>query len=235
MIWDDHEAAWQGHMATIEAYHAEHGHLAIPAQAPGGQFLVDQRALARKDRLTADRDAHLTALDPDWKLPNGPDWHRKYHLLRRHLEAGNHPSTLRRDTVIHGVKAGSWLHRHLTTWDRLDDGQKTLLARIGLTPDHVTLDQEPATGGPDTPRRRTFAQTTEILQLFVERWGRAPGAREWIEVDGERVMIGPWLAKARTKRNADQLPQSQAELLSRILQEDWTAPQTDRTATLTAV
>ncbi|MCX5563652.1 DEAD/DEAH box helicase [Streptomyces sp. NBC_00038] len=216
MIWDDHEAAWQGHMATVEAYHAEHGHLAIPAQAPGGQFLVDQRALARKDRLTADRNAQLTALDPDWKLPNGPDWHRKYHLLRRHLEAGNHPSTLRRDTVIHGVKAGSWLHRQFTTWPTLDPGRRDLLARIGLTPDRVTLDQEGTAG---TSRRRTFAQTAEILQLFVRRWGRTPGAREWIEVDGERVMIGPWLAKARTKLNASQLPTSQAELLSATLAE----------------
>jgi len=226
MIWDDHEATWQGHLATVEAFHAEHGHLAIPAQAPGGQFLADQRALARKGRLTAGRDVQLTALDTDWKLPHGPDWHRKYHLLKRHLEAGTHPSTLSRDAVVHGVKAGSWLHRQFTDWDRLDPGQRDLLARIGLTPDRVPLE----TGVPGTPRRRSFAQTAEILQLFVERWQRAPGAREWIEVDGERVMIGPWLAKASTRRNASQLPLSHAQLLSRILQEDWSAPQVDWTA-----
>ncbi|MGX4695047.1 hypothetical protein [Streptomyces sp. JNUCC 63] len=86
-------------------------------------------------------------------------------------------------------------------------------------------------GGPGTPRRRSFAQTAEILALFVERWQRTPGAREGIEVDGEHVMIGPWLAKARTKRNAGQLPQQQAALLSRILQEDWSTPQTDWTGT----
>ncbi|WP_369032768.1 DEAD/DEAH box helicase [Streptomyces adonidis] len=233
MIWDDHEATWQGHLATVEAFHAEHGHLAIPAQLPGGQFLVDQRALARKDRLTVDRDAQLTALDADWRLPYGPDWHRKYHLLRRHLEAGNHPSTLRRDTVVHGVKAGSWLHRQFTTWPQLEPGQRDLLARIGLTSDRVALDQKGTAGGPGTPtpQRRTFVQTAEILRLFVERWGRTPGAREWIEVDGERVMIGPWLAKARTKHNSGQLPLSKAQLLSRILQEDWSAPQVDWTAT----
>lgn len=70
----------------------------------------------------------------------------------------------------------------------------------------------------------TFAQTAEILRLFVERWERTPGAREWIEVDGERAMIGPWLAKARTKRNSGRLPQQHAQLFSQILQEDWTAP-----------
>ncbi|MEH0525780.1 helicase associated domain-containing protein [Streptomyces stelliscabiei] len=134
MIWDDHEATWLGHLATVEAFQAEHGHLAIPTQLPGSQFLADQRALARKGRLTPDRDNQLTALDPDWKLPYGPDWHRKYHLLRRHLKAGNHLSTLRRDMVIHGVKAGSWLHRQLTGWPDLDPGRRDLLARMGITP-----------------------------------------------------------------------------------------------------
>ncbi|MFE0040092.1 Helicase associated domain protein [Streptomyces sp. NPDC059015] len=219
MIWDDHEATWQGHLATVEAFHAEHGHLAIPTQLPGGQFLADQRALARKDRLTPDRDNQLTAFDPDWKLPYGPDWHRKYHLLRRHLEAGNHPSTLRRDTVIHGVKAGSWLHRQLISWPDLDPGQRDLLARMGITPDRALLEQKHAADRPSTSRRRTFAQTTEILGLFVARWGRTPGAREWIEVDGDRVMIGPWFAKVRTKLNADQLPPDQEELASATLAE----------------
>ncbi|WP_240351011.1 helicase associated domain-containing protein [Streptomyces olivoreticuli] len=73
MIWDDHEATWQGHLTTVTAYQAEHGHLAIPAQEPGGQFLTDQRALARKNRLTPERQ--LTALDPHWTRPHGPDWH----------------------------------------------------------------------------------------------------------------------------------------------------------------
>ncbi|MFE1797740.1 helicase associated domain-containing protein [Streptomyces sp. NPDC059517] len=229
MIWDDHEATWQGHLATVEAYHADHGHLAVPATAPGGQFLADQRALVRKDRLAPDREAALTALDPDWKLPHGPDWHRKYHLLRRHLVDGHRPSTLTRDTLVHGVKAGAWLHRQLTTWPQLDPGQRDLLTRIGLTPDRISLDPQRAADGPSTPRRRTFAQTAEILQLFVERWQRPPGAREWIDVDGDRVMIGPWLAKTRTKRNAGQLPESQAHLLEQIFQEDSVTPSADTT------
>lgn len=230
MIWDEHEATWQGHLAAVEAYQAEHGHLAIPAQAPGGQFLADQRSLDRKGRLTPARAAQLDALDPDWRLPHGADWHRKYHALRRHLEAGHHRATLTRDTVIGEMKAGSWLHRQLATWEQLEPGQRDLLTQLGLTPDRVSLDQKGAPGRQGAPRRRTFAQTAEILQLFVQRWQRPPGAREWIEVDGERVMIGPWLAKASTKRKAGQLPESQAQLLSGILQEDWSAPHTGWTA-----
>ncbi|MGW3036546.1 Helicase associated domain protein [Streptomyces sp. NPDC001178] len=214
MIWDEHEATWQGHLAAVETYQAEHGHLAIPAQAPGGQFLADQRSLDRKGRLTPARAAQLDALDPDWRLPHGADWHRKYHALRRHLEAGHHPATLTRDTVIGETKAGSWLHRQLTTWEQLEPGQRDLLTRIGLTRGQIGLDHPRTTTG-----RRSFAQTVQILALFLQRWQRTPGAREWIEVDGERVMIGPWLAKARTKLNAGQLPARQQQLLSQVLAE----------------
>ncbi|MEU6846297.1 type III restriction endonuclease subunit R [Streptomyces sp. NPDC046716] len=174
-------------------------------------------------RLTPTRAGALTSLAPDWQLPHGPDWHRKYHLLRAHVEAGNHPSTLTRDTVIHGVNAGSWLRRQFSIWARLAPGQRDMLTRIGLTPDRITLDQGSAGRSPAT-RRRTFAQTAEILKLFVERWERIPGAREWIDVDGERIMIGPWLAKTRTKLNAGQLPHSQAELLEQIIADYSLAP-----------
>ncbi|MGW1365002.1 Helicase associated domain protein, partial [Streptomyces chartreusis] len=212
MIWDEHEAAWQGHMATVEAYYAEHGHLAIPAHQPGGQFLVDQRALARKDRLTAGRAAQIAALDEHWQLPHGADWHRKYHAVRRHLEAGNDPADLTRDTVIGEVKAGSWLHRQYTTWPQLDPGQREMLTRLGLTPDLPTAAGKPAP-------RRTFAQSLQILGLFLDRWQRTPGAREWIEADGERVMIGPWLAKTRTRLQAGQLPPRHAQMLAALLDE----------------
>jgi len=129
MIWDDHEAAWQGNLTTVTAFHAEHGHLAIPEHQPGGRFLVTQRALARENRLDPSRLAQLDALDPHWTLPHGPDWHRKYHLLRRHIEAGHSPDTLHRGTVIDDVKMGSWLHRQLSTWDRLAPAQRAALQR----------------------------------------------------------------------------------------------------------
>ncbi|MFI9835243.1 Helicase associated domain protein [Streptomyces sp. NPDC051913] len=219
MIWDEHEAAWQGHMAAVEAYQAEHGHLAIPAQAPGGQFLADQRSLARKGRLTPARTAQLDALDTDWRLPHGADWHRKYHALRRHLEAGHHPTTLTRDTMIGDVKAGSWLHRQLATWNRLGPAQRELLTQLGLIPGQIDLDRPPTPSRTPAARRRSFTETLQILAHFLERWQRTPGAREWIEVDGERVMIGPWLAKTRTKLKSGQLPSGQQQLLSDVLAE----------------
>ncbi|GHG83540.1 DEAD/DEAH box helicase [Streptomyces griseocarneus] len=224
MIWDDHEATWQGHLTTVTTYQTEHGHLAIPAHEPGGQFLIDQRALARKNRLTPERHAQLTTLDPHWTLPHGPDWHRKYHLLKRHIEAGHNPATLRRDTVIEEVKAGSWLHRQHVLWDQLDPGQRGLLTHLKLNPAQAPLPASKVTDTPAKRTRRTFQQTAGLLRLFVERWGRPPGAREWIEADGERIMIGPWLCKIRTKQNSGQLSYEQDQLMAWILQDDWRDP-----------
>ncbi|MBD0742922.1 DEAD/DEAH box helicase [Streptomyces sp. CBMA152] len=231
MIWDENEAAFEGNMTLIEAFHTEHGHLAIPAQDPGGQFLVDQRGLARKGQLPTTRHTRLTTLDPNWLLPYGPDWHRKYHLLARHIQDGHDPATLRHDTVIDGVKAGAWLQRQLTTWNTLDDDQRHLLARIGLTPDHITLTTTkktttaPATfSTAQTRKRRSFEQTATLLRAFIERHGRPPGAREGIEVDGERVMIGPWLCKIRTGQKNGQLSDNRSQLIQSILREAGAAP-----------
>ncbi|MEU1630253.1 Helicase associated domain protein [Streptomyces sp. NPDC020096] len=215
MIWDKHDAAWRAHLTTVADYHAAHGHLAIPATAPGGAWLAEQRSLATRGQLTPTRAADLTAIDPHWQLPHGPDWHRKYHLLRTHLAAGNDPAALHPDTLIAGTKIGGWLHRQLSRFTTLHPGQQTLLTDLGLTPD---------TDLPTTPRRarRTFEQTVQLLELFIAREGRAPGAREDIVVDGERVMIGSWLAKTRTRKRAGQLAPEHDVLMAALFEGDWT-------------
>ncbi|RII07902.1 Helicase associated domain protein [Streptomyces sp. YIM 130001] len=154
----------------------------------------------------------------------GPDWHRKYHLLRRHIEAGHDPTTWHRDLTINGVKAGGWLHRQFTAWTRLDDGQRTLLTHLGLTPDQVPLPVRKTSVTPGTRTRRSFHQTAELLRLFVQRWGRPPSARESMEVDGEHIMIGPWLCKVRTKQNLRQLTEEQIQLMMEILKDERESP-----------
>ncbi|MDQ0988696.1 helicase associated domain-containing protein [Streptomyces sp. V2I9] len=174
---------WGGRRAGHGAGYKQHGHLAIPTTGPSGQFLIDQRAAARKGRLAPDREAQLTALDPDWLLPHGADWHRKYHTLRRHIEAGHDLATLRRDTVIDGMNIGSWLQRQLTTFTTLKPTQRALLLQIGADPARLRLSA-------GMHARRSFEQNTELLRAFIERHNRTPGAREWIEADGARVEIG---------------------------------------------
>jgi len=215
MIWDKHDAAWRARLAAAADYLRTHGHLAAPATTPVGAWLAEQRHLATKNTLDAVRADVLTALAPDWRLPHGADWHRKYHLLRTHLADGADPAALTRDTQLGGVKIGSWLARQLSTWPALHPGQQHLMTALGLTPDTNPL-------APARRTRRTFEQTVQLLELFLHREGRAPTARETIRVDGDTVKIGAWLAKARTKHRTGQLPETHACLVAALFDGDWT-------------
>ncbi|QIK04708.1 DEAD/DEAH box helicase family protein [Streptomyces sp. ID38640] len=216
MIWDKHDAAWRARLTAAGDYHAVHGHLAAPATTPVGAWLAEQRHLAAKDQLDPGRATALAALDPHWRLPHGADWHRKYHLLHGHLAAGYDPAALTHDTLLGTVRIGSWLHRQLTGWGALHPGQQHLLTHLGLTPETNPL-------APARRTRRSFEQTVQLLELFLHREGRAPTARETIRVDGETVKIGAWLAKARTKHRADQLPEAHLRLVAALFDGDWTA------------
>ncbi|MFJ3106529.1 Helicase associated domain protein [Streptomyces sp. NPDC086835] len=213
MIWDKHQAAWRARLSTVADYHQVHGHLAAPATTPVGAWLAEQRSLAAHHRLDEARAADLENIDPCWRLPYGPDWHRKYHLLRRHLQTGRR---LTHDTSVGSVNLGSWTTRQLTRWTTLEAGQRTLLEALDLTP--ATTDLTPC-----PTARRTFAQTVQLLELFLHRERRAPTARETITVDGDTVKIGPWFAKMRTKHRAGRLDAEHERLVAALFDGDWTA------------
>jgi superfamily II DNA or RNA helicase len=215
MIWDKHQAAWRARLAAAAGYQQTHGHLAAPATIPVGAWLAEQRHLAAKNQLDAARAADLAALDRDWKLPHGADWHRKYHLLRSHLAAGHEPNLLTRDMLLGPVKIGSWLHRQFTTWQTLHPGQQRLLAAVGLRPETNPL-------APVRRTRRTFEQTVQLLELFLHREGRVPTAREEIIVDGDTVRLGLWFAKTRTKQRAGELRADHQGLIAALFDGDWT-------------
>ncbi|WP_406426397.1 Helicase associated domain protein [Streptomyces sp. NBC_00147] len=214
MIWNKHEAAWRARLTAAADYHASHGHLAVPATSPVGAWLAEQRHLAAKNELGPARAADLHALDPQWRLPHGADWHRKYHLLRHHLTAGHDPATLTRGTLAGTIKIGSWLHRQLTRWHALHPGQQHLLTVLDLTPQTNPLATARRT-------RRSFEETAQLLELFLHREGRAPTAREEIVVDGDTVRIGAWLAKARTKYRSEQLSPTQVQLIANLFEGGW--------------
>lgn len=212
MIWDKHQAAWRARLTTTADYHQTHGHLAAPATTPVGAWLAEQRSLAAHHRLDEARAADIAAIDPHWRLPYGADWHRKYHLLRRHLQTGR-PLTL--DTSVGSVNLGSWTTRQLGRWTFLEIGQRKLLEAVGIT--------SATSLGPRPTARRTFAQTVQLLELFLHRERRAPTAREAITVDGDTVKIGPWFAKMRTKHRAGRLDAEHERLVAALFDGDWTA------------
>ncbi|MGA4980141.1 Helicase associated domain protein [Streptomyces cinereoruber] len=183
MIWDKHDAAWRARLTTAAGYHRAHGHLAAPATTPIGAWLAEQRSYASHKRLDPARAADLTAIDPYWQLPHGPDWHCKYHQVRRHLETGR---PLTPDTTVGGVNLGSWTIRQLTTWSTLTPGRHHLLTALGLTPATSTLTPAPPAGGPSRrpSRSSNFSSTANAVPpprarpspLTATPSGSAPGS-----------------------------------------------------------
>ncbi|MGW2802422.1 hypothetical protein [Streptomyces sp. NPDC001269] len=120
--------------------------------------------------------------------------------------------------------ARSWtrLHEHLgAAPGRLDFGvvAKAAAARLAESDDQDWKEQLP-----QRPRMgRTFEEAVQLLELFMHREGRTPAARETIRVDGDTVKIGAWLAKARTKHRAGQLPETHVRLVAALFEGDWTA------------
>ncbi|MEU1371427.1 helicase associated domain-containing protein [Streptomyces sp. NPDC005803] len=198
-------------------HHRTHGRLAVPATTPLGAWLAEQRHPDANDQLTPARTDALNTLDANWRLPHGADWHRKYHLLRTHLEAGNAPAALTPDTRIAGVNITSWLTRQLTRWTTLHPGRRDLLSALNLTRATSPLAPAPRT-------RRTLTQTVQLLELFLHREGRAPTARETLRVDGATVQIGAWLAKTRTKHREGQLPAEHPALVAALFDGDRCGP-----------
>ncbi|MFC7864862.1 hypothetical protein [Streptomyces murinus] len=77
---------------------------------------------------------------------------------------------------------------------------------------------------PQRPRGgRTFEETVQLLELFLHREGRIPATRETVRVDGDTVKLGAWLAKARHRHRADQLPDHHVRLVAALFEGDWTA------------
>ncbi|MGC4998518.1 hypothetical protein [Streptomyces sp. DT195] len=73
--------------------------------------------------------------------------------------------------------------------------------------------------------RRSAAAHLSVLCAagHEQREGRAPTARETISVDEDTVNLGAWLAKARSKHGAGQLPAAPADLVAVPFDGDWTA------------
>ncbi|MFK4196701.1 Helicase associated domain protein [Streptomyces sp. NPDC033754] len=211
MIWDKHDAAWRARLTAAADYHQAHGHLAAPATTPIGAWLAEQRSHASHERLDPVRAADLTAIDPHWQLPYGPDWHRKYHLTRRYLQTGQ---PLDPDTRTNGTNIGSWATRQIARYNILPPAQQQLLARLHLTPDSSPL-------RPPARTRRSFEDMVQLLELFLHREQRIPAAREEILLDGEKVRIGAWLAKTRFKKREGHMSEEQEQLLSVLFDGDW--------------
>ncbi|MFI0162111.1 Helicase associated domain protein [Streptomyces albidoflavus] len=200
IIWDPRQQAFDRGLAHAAAYAARYGHLAAPVDEvhddyPLGRWLATQRT--RASRLTAERAAALTALDPWWNPPWPIAWQRAYHAARRGLdEAGT-------------ADAGEWLKTQCAHVEHLHPGQVTLLAQLGRDPVPALGSR---VGGRLPAREHAFRRGLAAARSFLEREGHLDVPQRHIEAfDGDHVRLGQWLSNVRRRRSALS-PQRQAAL-----------------------
>ena len=216
MLWSINDAILAGHLAQIQEHVALHGHTAIKASEPSGDFLSEQRTLDSRGELTLHRATALDRIDPEWRLPHGPDWTRKYHLIRTYLHAGGDPAPLLTGLLeLDGVNATGWLQRQHSLWDQLASGQRDKLTRIHLTPQDAPVRSHKAP-------RRTFEQNAEILRVFTDTNQRFPSKRDPVTVNGEHIQIGAWFCKIKIKdRSESPLTHEQRQLMADHFGPGW--------------
>lgn len=234
MIWSHFDVAWEEGLSAARGWAAQHGHLLAPLDATYqgakvGIFLKNARAAARKTAeieqrraeglpvessagaLSETRREQLEEIDASW-CPSWPvTWHRCFHLVRMHLDAGEALPTEAGDIVRQGEDLG-----------RLTTVQQWMCEQVlGITP--ATEDEKP-------PPRRTqadkWAMHYEAAKQFYEREGHLQVPRKWVERlvigDGDggkdqeerELRLGAWVGNQRSR--AATLSPERLEQLSAI-------------------
>ncbi|MFD4814451.1 helicase associated domain-containing protein [Streptomyces sp. NPDC058418] len=128
-------------LAHARAWHAEHGHLAVPRDTrhdgyPLGMWLFSQRNRAKqRARAGMSPSPHLTelaAIDSWWNPPWDTFWQRNYYRARDHIAAGEPFDPVARIPAPSTV-LGSWITRACLQYGQLHPDQQYLLNAISIT------------------------------------------------------------------------------------------------------
>jgi superfamily II DNA or RNA helicase len=235
MVWDVADAAWAENLAAITAWYELHGTLAAPRSATAldksvGMLLANLRRPGVLDKYPRRAEA-LAALDEDWNPPWALDWQRKWAAARQLVDAGVPLADITPGTTISGEDIGRWLKRQSAphTWNKLTDGQRERLTRIGVqapadlqiattataqTPAGTGMrDGVPSPQPGKTPQGASgaYARGISALRQYVAREGHVRVPRAHIEVlatesaegpagEGTPVKLGVWLSNTKARR-----------------------------------
>lgn len=180
-------------LAHAQAWHAEHGHLAVPRDTrhdgyPLGVWLFSQRNRAKqRARAGMPPSPHLTqleAIDPWWNPPWDLHWQRNYYRARDHVKAGKpfDPAALIPST---GTVLGSWITRACMQYQQFHPGQQHLLNAIGITPEVAHA---------RALRAHPWRTAVERARAFAEIHGHLAVPRDTIQGG---FPLGQWLNKQR--------------------------------------
>lgn len=173
------------------------GHLAI-AHTGGrareefdlGRWLANRRADATS--LTVEQTEQLRRLDAWWNPPWPVDWQRAWYRARAHVHEQG---------PVHGGDnlAGlpgwlqRWLRHQIASYGQLHDGQRALLAEIGLSTGEVELFHT------WSGQRRPVADGLAVAHAYTARHGHLAVSQPTV-VDG--FALGTWLRNQRQRQRS---------------------------------
>lgn len=173
------------------------GHLAI-AHTDGraregfdlGRWLANRRADAAS--LTVGQTEQLRRLDAWWNPPWPVDWQRAWYRARAHVHEQG---------PVHGGDnlAGlpgwlqRWLRHQISCYGQLHDGQRVLLAELGLSTGEVELFHT------WSGRRRPVADGLAVAHAYIARHGHLAVSQPTV-ADG--FALGTWLRNQRQRQRS---------------------------------
>ncbi|WP_424864253.1 Helicase associated domain protein [Streptomyces sp. SAI-163] len=224
MIWSHYDVAWEEGLSAARGWAAEHGHLLAPLDAAFqgyrvGIFLKNARAAARKaaeieqrraeglpvqssaGALSDERREQLEEIDASW-CPSWPvTWHRCFHLVRMHLDAGEALPTKAGDVLRQGEDLGRWVQSVRLGWDQLTTVQQWLCEQVlGIEP--ATEDEKPK---PRRTQADKWAMNYEAAKQYYEREGHLQVPRKHIErivgddQEEREHRLGTWIGNQRSR------------------------------------
>lgn len=189
-----------------------------------GAWIKKQKQLKRQNKLSDLQIKLLEEIGIVWKTEKIKDnkkelaWNEKYELAKQFYKEYGHlniPQTYIINLDNNLINLGTWLikQRELKRANKLSDTQIKLLEDLNViwNPYNDYFEKR------KTKYEKIWIRNYEIAKKYFEKYGNLLIAAQHLEyVDGQRILIGGWIASQREKYKLNKLTDEQIKLLEEI-------------------
>lgn len=189
-----------------------------------GAWIKKQKQLKRQNKLSDLQIKLLEEIGIVWKTEKIKDnkkelaWNEKYELAKQFYKEYGHlniPQTYIINLDNNLINLGTWLikQRELKRTNKLSDKQIKLLEDLNViwNPYNDYFEKR------KTKYEKIWIRNYELAKKYFEKYGNLLIAAQHLEyIDGQRILIGGWIASQREKYKLNKLTDEQIKLLEEI-------------------